>query len=55
MPPPRIIVHPMNKTRPHAVTENATFVCVGQGYGFVDVIGGLELEIAMRDFHEANP
>ena len=35
MPPPRIIVHPMDITRP--VTENATFVCVGQGYGFVDV------------------
>ena len=35
MPPPRIIVHPMDVTRP--VTENATFVCVGQGYGFVDV------------------
>ena len=25
----------MDNTRP--VTENATFVCVGQGYGFVDV------------------
>ena len=25
----------MDITRP--VTENATFVCVGQGYGFVDV------------------
>ena len=25
----------MDKTRP--VTQNATFVCVGQGYGFVDV------------------
>ena len=35
MPPPRIIVHPMDKTRP--VTENAIFTCVGQGYGFVDV------------------
>ena len=35
MPPPRIIVHPMDRTRP--VTENATFTCVGQGYGFVDV------------------
>ena len=35
MPPPRIIVHPMNITRP--VTLNATFICVGQGYGFVNV------------------
>ena len=26
----------MDKTRP--VTQNATFVCVGQGYGFVDVM-----------------
>ena len=35
MPPPRIIVQPMDIIRP--VTQNATFVCVGQGYGFVDV------------------
>ena len=35
MPPPRIIVHPMSITLP--VTANATFVCVGQGYGFVNV------------------
>ena len=35
MPPPRIIVQPMGKTRP--VTENATLECVGQGYRFVDV------------------
>ena len=35
MPPPRIIVQPMNITR--LVKQNATFVCVGQGYGFVDV------------------
>ena len=35
MPRPRIIVHPMDITRP--VTQNATFVCVGQGYGLVDV------------------
>ena len=35
MLPPRIIVHPMDITRP--VTQNATFVCVSQGYGFVNV------------------
>ena len=35
MPPPRIIEHPMDTTRP--VTQTAVFVCVGQGYGFVDV------------------
>ena len=35
MPFPRIIVQPVDKTIPPA--HNATFVCVGQGYGFVDV------------------
>ena len=35
MPPPRIIVQPVGITRP--VTQNATFVCVSQGYGFVNV------------------
>ena len=35
MPPPRIIEHPTNVELP--VTETAVFVCVGQGYGFVDV------------------
>ena len=35
MPAPRIIVQPMDITVP--ATQNATFVCVGQGYGFVDV------------------
>ena len=36
MPPPRIIEHPMNIAVP--VTETAIFVCVGQGYGLVDVM-----------------
>ena len=36
MPPPRIIEHPMDITVP--VTEDAIFVCVGQGYGLVDVM-----------------
>ena len=35
MPPPRIIEHPMDVTVP--VTQTAVFVCVGQGYGLVDV------------------
>ena len=35
MPAPKIIVRPMNITVP--ATQNATFLCVGQGYGFVDV------------------
>ena len=35
MPPPRIIEHPMDVELP--VTETAVFVCVGQGYGLVDV------------------
>ena len=35
MPPPRIIEHPMDTTV--SVTQTAVFVCVGQGYGFVDV------------------
>ena len=35
MPPPRIIEHPMDIIVP--VTETVVFVCVGQGYGFVDV------------------
>ena len=35
VPPPRIIEHPMNITQP--VTHTAVFVCVGQGYGLVDV------------------
>ena len=38
MPPPRIIVQPVDKTIPPA--QSATFVCVGQGYGFVDVSWG---------------
>ena len=33
--PPRIIEHPMNITQP--VTETVVFVCVGQGYGLIDV------------------
>ena len=36
MPPPRIIEHPMNVTVP--VTETVVFVCVGRGYGYVDVM-----------------
>ena len=36
MPPPRIIEHPMDTTVP--ITKTAEFVCVGQGYGFVDAI-----------------
>ena len=36
MPPPRIIEHPMDVTVP--VTQTAVFVCVGQGYGYVDVM-----------------
>ena len=35
MPHPRIIVHPVDIR--HLVTQNATFTCVGQGYGFIDV------------------
>ena len=35
MPPPRIIVQPMDVTRP--ITQNAMFTCVGEGYGFVIV------------------
>ena len=35
MPPPRIIEYPMNTTVP--VTQTAVLVCVGQGYGLVDV------------------
>ena len=35
MPPPRIIKHPMNMEL--TVTQTAVFVCVGQGYGLVDV------------------
>ena len=36
MPPPRIIKHPKDDTVP--VTEDAVFVCVGQGYGLVHVM-----------------
>ena len=36
VPPPRIIEHPKDATVP--VTKTAVFICVGQGYGFVDVI-----------------
>ena len=36
MPPPRIIEHPMDITVPP--TQTAVFVCVGQGYGYVDVM-----------------
>ena len=36
MPPPRIIKQPMDITVP--VTETAVFVCVGQGYGNIDVM-----------------
>ena len=36
MPPPRIIEHPMDMTLP--ITQTAVFVCVGQGYGYVDVM-----------------
>ena len=36
MPPPRIIEYPMDITLP--VTEDAVFVCVGQGYGLVNVM-----------------
>ena len=35
MPPPRIIEHPKNITVP--LEQTAVFVCVGQGYGFVEV------------------
>ena len=35
MPPPRIIEHPLDTTVP--VTQAAVFVCVGQGYGLIDV------------------
>ena len=35
MPPPRIIEHPMDVTVPGGQT--AMFVCIGQGYGLVDV------------------
>ena len=45
MPPPRIIEHPMDVMVP--VTEDAVFVCVGQGYGLVDVMwfrGNIEKE-----------
>ena len=35
VPPPRIIQDPMDTTDP--VTQAAMFVCVGQGYGFVNV------------------
>ena len=35
MPPPRITEQPMDVMQP--VTETAMFICVGQGYGFVDV------------------
>ena len=36
MPPPRIINHPMDIMVP--VTEDAVFVCIGQGYGLVGVM-----------------
>ena len=36
MPPPRIIEHPMDITIPPR--ETVVFVCVGQGYGLVDVM-----------------
>ena len=36
MPPPRIIEHPMDVELP--VTQTAMFACVGQGYGYVDVM-----------------
>ena len=35
VPPPRIIEHPTNVD--FLVTFTAVFVCLGQGYGFVDV------------------
>ena len=35
VPPPRIIEHPLDATVP--VTQAAGFICVGQGYGLVDV------------------
>ena len=35
VPSPRIIEDPMDTKRP--VTQTAVLVCVGQGYGFVDV------------------
>ena len=36
VPAPRIILQPMNVTAP--AQTNATFICTGQGYGFVGVI-----------------
>ena len=36
VPAPRIIVQPMNVTA--LAQTNATFICIGQGYGFVGVI-----------------
>ena len=50
MPPPRIIEHPMDVTIP--VTETAVFVCVGQGYEFVDVYWR---RIRIRDYRERYP
>ena len=41
MPPPRIIEHPMDCEVP--LTETPMFMCIGQGYGLVDVswrVGG---------------
>ena len=35
VPPSRIIEHPTNITQP--ITQTAVLVCVGQGYGFVDI------------------
>ena len=35
MPPPRIIEHPMDSGVP--ITDIVVFMCVGQGYGLVDV------------------
>ena len=35
MPSPRIIKQPVDTMR--LATQNATFVCVGQGYGFIDI------------------
>ena len=36
MPAPRIIVQPVDKAIP--AQQNAIFTCVGQGYGFVNVV-----------------
>ena len=36
MPPPTIIENPMEQTIPPE--ENVTFVCVGEGYGLIDVV-----------------